>query len=65
MSALQPVAMKILAGEVAVKDKKVQYKVFLWDNIKDNPPEEFKVSPIATIPPKSRIFEQFWTFLSR
>ena len=34
LSALQPVAMKILAEEVASKDKNVQYKVVLWDNIK-------------------------------
>ena len=55
VSALQPVAMKILAEDVAAKWKKGKCKVFLWDNIKDNPPEELKVSPIAMIPHKSRL----------
>ena len=53
VSALQPVEMKIIAEEVAAKEKKGKCKVFLWDNIKDNPPEELKVSPIAMIPQKS------------
>ena len=29
----------------------------LWDNIKDNPPEELKISPIAMIPHKSQLFQ--------
>ena len=57
MSALQPVAMKILAEKFAVKDKKGQCKVLLWDSTKDNPSEELKISPIAMIPHKSRLFQ--------
>ena len=47
MSALQSLEIKILAEEVAAKDKKGQCKVVLWGNIKEKPPEELKVSPIA------------------
>ena len=43
-------------GEVTAKDKKGQYKVVLWVNIKYNPPEELKVSPIAMIPHKYYLF---------
>ena len=57
VSALQPAAMKILAGEVAEKEKKGQYKVVLWDSIKENPPEELKMSPIAMIPHKYPLFQ--------
>ena len=53
VSALQPAEIKILAEKVAARDKKGHYKVVLWDNIKDNPPEEFKIPPIAMIPHKS------------
>ena len=56
MSALQPVATKILVEEVAEKENKGQCKLLLWDNIKDNPPEELKLPPIAMIPHKSRLF---------
>ena len=55
-SELQPAAIKILAEEVAAKENKVQRKVVLWDSIKDNPPDKLKISPIAMIPPKSRLF---------
>ena len=54
--ALQPEAVKILAEEVAVKEKKGQCKVVLWDDMMDGPPEELKVSHIAMIPHKSRLF---------
>ena len=57
MSALQLVAIKILDEEVVAKEKKVQCRVVLWDNIKYNPPEVLKVSPITMIPHKSRIFQ--------
>ena len=64
MSPLQPVAMKILAEEVASKYKKGPFKVVSWDNIKYNLPEELEVSPIVMIPHKSQFFEQLWTCLS-
>ena len=44
VSALQPVAMKILAEEVAAKYNMGQCKVVLCDNINYNPLEELKVS---------------------
>ena len=55
-SAMVPEAMKQLAEEVAAKAKKGQCRVVLWEDIKSNPPEELKVSPIAMIPHKSRMF---------
>ena len=30
----------------------------LWDDIKHNPPEQLKISPIAMIPHKSRLFRE-------
>ena len=36
--------------------KKCQAKLVLWDDIKDNPPKQLKISPIAMIPHKSRKF---------
>ena len=56
MSVMVPDAMEQLASEIKVKVRQGQAKVVLWDDIKDNPPEELKVSPIATIPHKSRAF---------
>ena len=38
------------------KEKKRQCRVILWDDIKDNPPPELKVSPLAMIPHKPRLF---------
>ena len=47
------VLIKILAEDVAVKENNGKCKVFLWDSINDNPPEELRFSPIAMIPHKS------------
>jgi hypothetical protein len=41
-------------------DKKVkcrQAKIVLWDDIKNTPPPQMKVSPIAAIPHKSKAFQ--------
>ena len=38
------------------KVKKGQCWVILWDDIKHNPPEQLKISRIAMIPRKSRLF---------
>ena len=38
------------------KEAKGAVKVVLWEDIKDNPPAELKVSPIAMIPHKSRLY---------
>ena len=45
MSALKPVIMKILAEKVAAKENKGQYKVVLWNSIKDNPPDQLNFFP--------------------
>ena len=56
VSAMVPEAMKQLQLEVAEKEKNDQVRVIKWDDIKDNLPKELKVSPIAMIPHKSRMF---------
>jgi hypothetical protein len=56
VSALDPDAIAQLEGEIADKVKAGQCKVVLWDEIKDNPPEQLKISPLAMIPHKSRAF---------
>ena len=33
-----------------------QARIVAWDNIKDNPPRELEISPIAAIPHKSKAF---------
>ena len=53
-SAIEPDAMQQLHEEVQEKVKKGQVQVVTWDSIKDNPPRELKVSPMAMIPHKSR-----------
>jgi hypothetical protein len=56
VSALFPEAIKQLQVEVKDKVKKGQARVVLWDDIKNDPPKELKISPIAMIPHKSRMF---------
>ena len=51
-SALDPEAKLQLYEEVLAKQEKGQCRVVDWETIKDNPPEELKVSPIAMIPHK-------------
>ena len=55
-SALDPEAMAQLQDEVKEKVKVGQATVVLWDDIKDSPPSQLKISPIAMIPHKSRKF---------
>jgi hypothetical protein len=43
-------------AEVEEKVKMGQAKLVAWDSIKDNPPAELKISPIAVIPHKSKQF---------
>ncbi len=50
---------KVMAGQVQIVG---------WDNIKDNPPPQLKVSPIAAIPHKAKDFRSildlsFWLWL--
>ena len=54
VSALEQDAIEQLAEELKQKVKIGQAELVLWDSIKDNPPEQLKISPIAMIPHKSR-----------
>jgi hypothetical protein len=56
ISAMDPAAIAQLEGEIADKVKEGQCKVVLWNDIKDDPPEQLKISPLAMIPHKSRAF---------
>jgi len=53
-SSLAPDAIDQLAEELKEKVKSGQARVVLWDEIKDNPPPQLKISPLAMIPHKSR-----------
>jgi hypothetical protein len=55
-SALSPAATKHFAMEAAKKVRTKQARIVAWDNIKDNPPPQLKISPIAAIPHKSKAF---------
>ncbi|KAL7533277.1 hypothetical protein ACHAWF_011989 [Thalassiosira exigua] len=55
-SAMEPEAMAYIQQEVEAKEKRGQAKVFIWDVIKDDPPPEMKISPLAAIPHKSRAY---------
>jgi hypothetical protein len=54
VSALEHDAIAQLEEEIPEKVKAGQCKVVLWDDIKHNPPEQLKISPLAMIPHKSR-----------
>ena len=56
ISAMDPDAMEQLQAEVEEKVANGQARLVLWDDIKNNPPMELKISPIAMIPHKSRQF---------
>ena len=53
-SALEPDAIEQLRGEIEEKVRIGHAKVVAWNDIKDDPPPELKISPIAMIPHKSR-----------
>ena len=48
-SALEPAAMLQLSSEAAEKEAKGQCKIVLWDDIKNNPPTQLKISPLAAV----------------
>ena len=50
----------ILRKRVQQKIKAGQAKLVLWNDIKDDPPTQLKISPIAAIPHKSKAF---WSIL--
>jgi hypothetical protein len=58
--ALSEEAIAHFKAEIDNKVLQSQAKVIAWDSIKDNPPEQLKISPIAAIPHKSK---QFWSIL--
>jgi hypothetical protein len=55
-SARSPKAIAHFKTEAAAKEQANQAQLVLWDSIKDNPPKELKISPIAAIPHKSKDF---------
>jgi hypothetical protein len=57
VSALDPEAIVQMEEEVADKVRIGQARLVSWDDIKENPPPELKISPLAMIPHKSRRFQ--------
>jgi hypothetical protein len=55
-SALVPEAATQLRAETLEKVEQGYARLVRWADIKDNPPPNLKVSPIAAIPHKSRLF---------
>ncbi len=55
-SALSPEALAHFAEEATKKVRTKQARIVLWDEIKDNPLKQLKISPIAAIPHKSKAF---------
>ena len=55
-SAMEPNALEHFQLEVTEKVTNGQARVILWDDIKMNPPPQLKISPVATIPHKSRAY---------
>ncbi len=54
--ALSDDATTHFRAEVNEKVKSGQAKLMMWDSIKENPPVELKISPIAVKPHKSKLF---------
>jgi hypothetical protein len=59
-SALSLEALAYFTKEAAEKVRLGQGRIVNWDDIKDNPPTELKISPIAAILHKSKAF---WSIL--
>jgi hypothetical protein len=59
-SSLSPKALAHFVKESIVKVKAGQAKLVLWEDIKDDPPLQLKIMPIAAIPHKSKAF---WSIL--
>ena len=55
-SAMSANGIAHFGAEVAEKVKSGQVKLVVWESIKDNPPTELKISPIAVFPHKSKQF---------
>ena len=55
-SATTPEAIIHFAEEIREKISTHQARLVPWEDIKDNPPAQLKISPIAAIPHKSKAF---------
>ena len=55
-SAMSPEAIEHFATEIQEKIRTQQARLVMWDDIKDDPPPQLKISPIAAIPHKSKAF---------
>ena len=55
-SALSLEAIAHFAEEAAEKVCTKQAGIVMWDDIKENPPKQLKISPITAIPYKSKAF---------
>ncbi len=55
-SALSDEAIEHFRVEAEQKVAQGQARIIEWDKIKDDPPREMKVSPVAAIPHKSKAF---------
>ena len=56
VSATTPEAIEYFKSEIKQKVETGQARIVEWDDIKDNPPPELKLSPLALVPHKSRKF---------
>jgi hypothetical protein len=55
-TALSPEAIAHFTAKATKKVRTKQARLVQWDEIKDNPPKELKILPIAAIPHKSKDF---------
>jgi hypothetical protein len=63
-STLSPDAIVHFLEESAAKIKAGQAKLVLWNDIKDDPPTQLKISPIAAIPTNQKLFGRSLTYPS-
>jgi hypothetical protein len=64
-SARTPDAIAHFAAEAAEKVRTNQAQIVQWEDIKENPPKELQISPIAVIPHKLKAYQSildlsFW-----
>ncbi len=55
-SSTSPEALAHFTEESIEKVQAGQAKLVMWDDIKDDPPAQLKILPIAAIPHKSKVF---------
>ncbi len=56
-SAMSPEALEHFAVEIREKLHKNQARLVPWDDVKEDPSRQLKISPIAAIPHKSKAFQ--------